>query len=356
METAGPSDQVHSPAIGTRTGRRALATLVAVALLIAVAVFLFRTAVPAEEHWLIRVDSRFEGLIAADARLEEIARGFRLAEGPVWNRGGAYLLFSDLAANAIYKWQAGAGIEMFLQPSGYSGSEPFKGTAPGANGLAFDRMGKLVLCEHGDRRITRIEPNGHKTILVNAYQGKRLNSPNDLVFDSKGNLYFTDPPFGLPKWFDDPARELPFSGIYRLSVNGSLQLLSVDVPAPNGIAIAPSERTLYVSNSDERQPAWFAYDIEANGSLTRGRIFADVPAWAAGRNGPRDGMKVDRAGNVFASGPGGVHVFAADGAYLGSIRLDRATNLAWGEDGSVLYITATNSIYRLQTLTRGSGF
>jgi gluconolactonase len=222
--------------------------------------------------------------------------------------------------------------------------------------MAFDSFGRLVLCEHGDRRVTRLEADGRKTVLVDSYGSKRLNSPNDLVFNTRGDLYLTDPPFGLPALFADPARELEFSGVFRLSVDGTLALLSRDISAPNGIALSPSERTLYISNSDTSQPAWIAFDISDDGSLTNGRVFADTPPWARGKRGARDGMKVDRSGNVFASGPGGIHIFAPDGVHLGSIEVNLPTNVAWGDDGSVLYVTSSTAVFRLQTLTRGSGF
>jgi gluconolactonase len=302
------------------------------------------------------MDPRLDQLLAREAKLERIAGGFGLAEGPVWNKNGGYLLVSDLPSNAIFKWQRGAGLELFLHPSGYSGTVRFEGSAPGANGLAFDLEGRLVVCEHGDRRITRIEVDGSKTVLADRYNGKRFNSPNDLVFGSNGDLYFTDPPFGLPGMFADPRRELVFSGVYKLSAAGVLTLLTADIAAPNGIALSPSESILYVSNADPRQPAWFAYDIADDGSLKNRRVFAITPAGARSRSGPHDGMKVDRSGNVFATGPGGLHVFAPDGSHLGSIDVQDATNVAWGDDGTVLYITTRTAVYRLPTLTKGLGF
>lgn len=320
-------------------------------VLIAFWLAVFRVYLSAGDSRIVRADPRFDRLVATDAKLEQIADGFRTAEGPVWSKKGGYLLFSDLGANSVFKWQRGAGVELFLKPSGYSGSEPFKGDYPGANGLAFDLAGRLVLCEHGDRRITRLESDGRKTLLVDRYKGKRLNSPNDLVFNSRGDLYFTDPPYGLPRGVDDPGKELDFSGVYRLSVDGTLTLLTQTIGAPNGIALAPSEKTLYISDF-----GWSAFDVDDDGSLSNGRIFADLPAWARTRPGVRDGLKVDRSGNVFATGPGGIHVFAPDGTHLGSIKVDDVTNLAWGDDGSVLYITTGSAVYRIQTHTKGIGF
>jgi gluconolactonase len=306
---------------------------------------------------ILRLDPRFDQLAPPDAQLEKIADGFRWVEGPVWNRSGQYLLFSDIPNNAVFKWQQRGGIELFLKPSGYTGSAPFEGKEPGSNGLTFDAAGRLVLCQHGDRRITRIEPDGRPTTLVERYQGKRLNSPNDLVFASNGDLYFTDPPFGLPKLFDDPNKELPFQGLYRLSVDGTLALLAKDIKAPNGIAFSPDERILYVTDVDPDRPAWLAYDVMADGSVANGRVFFDGRRWQKPPYGGPDGLKVDRHGNLFGSRPGGISVFAPDGSLLGGIETGVATsNLAWGEDGSVLYITADTAVFRIQLSTKGARF
>ena|SRR5438094_979456 len=198
----------------------------------------------APEPAIVRLDPRFDELVASEAVLEKIADGIAWAEGPVWNRPGEFLLFSDVPNNSIFKWEPGKGLSLFLKPTGYTGTEPFQGREPGSNGLAFDKQGRLVFCQHGDRRISRLEKNGTKTVLVEKYQGKRINSPNDLVFKSNGDLYFTDPPFGLPKSFDDPKRELDFCGVYRFSKSGKLTLLTKQVQAPNGIACAFPSRSL----------------------------------------------------------------------------------------------------------------
>ena len=306
---------------------------------------------------IIRLDPRFDRLVPRDAAMEKVADGFAWVEGPAWNRKGGYLLFSDIPANSVFKWQEGADVSLFLKPSGYTGEAVFEGREPGSNGLTFDSGDRLVLCEHGDRRIARLEEDGSKTTLADRYEGKRLNSPNDLVFKSNGDLYFTDPPFGLPKAFEDPRKELDFSGVYRLSVGGTLTLLTRDISAPNGIAFSPSEKTLYISNADPNRGVWMAYDVREDGTIANGRVFFDATAWAKTKKGAPDGMKVDREGNLFAAGPGGVHIFAPDGAYLGSIETGVATsNVAWGEDGSVLYITASTAIYRIRLATKGAGF
>lgn len=303
---------------------------------------------------IVRVDPRFDQLFAPDAVIEKVVDGFTWVEGPVWERRGGYLLFSEIPSNSIYKWQEGSEPTLFLRPSGYTGSEPFPGKEPGSNGLAFDPNGRLVMCEHGDRRITRLEADGSKTPLATRYEGKRLNSPNDLVFKSNGDLYFTDPPFGLPKSFDDPAKELPFQGVYRLSEGGKLTLLIKDLRAPNGIAFSPDEKTLYVSNADRERPIWMAYEVETDGTLGKGRVFFDGTEWTKTAPGVPDGMKVDRNGNLFAAAPGGIYVIAPDRTHLGGFITGVATsNCAWGGDGSVLYFTAGSTIYRVRLRTGG---
>jgi len=306
---------------------------------------------------IVRLDPRFDKLVPRDAKLEKIADGFTWVEGPVWNREGRYLLFSDIPKNSVFKWKEGEGVSLFLNPSGYTGSAPFEGQEPGSNGLTFDSGGRLVLCAHGDRRIARLEPDGRKTTLADRYEGKRLNSPNDLVYRSDGSLYFTDPPFGLPKAFDDPRKELPFQGVYRLSTDGRLTLLIKDIKAPNGVAFSPDEKTLYVSDVDPKRAAWLAYDVKDDGTVTNGRVFFDATRWRKDPYFGPDGMKIDRHGNLFGARPGGISVFAPDGTHLGSIETDLPTsNMAWGEDGSVLYVTGGSAIYRIRLGTKGAGF
>jgi gluconolactonase len=295
--------------------------------------------------------------VPPDAVLEKVADGFAWVEGPVWDRKNGHLLFSDIPNNSVFKRQEGTGVSLFLKPSGYTGETPFEGREPGSNGLAFDPEGRLVLCEHGDRRIARLESDGRKTTLADRYKGRRLNGPNDLVFKSNGDLYFTDPPFGLPKGFADPRRELDFSGVYRLSASGQLTLLTREIKAPNGIAFSPDEKTLYISNADSTRAVWMGYDVKDDGTLANGRVFFDATSWARAKKGAPDGMKIDRDGHIFAAGPGGIHVFSPDGTHLGSIEIGVATsNAAWGDDGSVLYITASTAVYRIRLATKGAGF
>jgi gluconolactonase len=306
---------------------------------------------------VVRLDARFDALIPPNTMVEKIADGFAWVEGPVWNRKENYLLFSDVINNTIFKWQAGNSTSVFLKPSGYTGTTPFTGKEPGSNGLAFDSDGRLVMCEHGDRRISRLEVDGRKTMLVDRYQGKRLNSPNDLLFRPNGDLYFTDPPFGLPKAFDDPQKELDFCGVYRRSSNGALTLMTKDLKAPNGIAFAPDGKTVYISNADPTNAIWLAYDVKEDGAFTNGRTFFNATMQAKTKKGLPDGMKIDQDGNLFAAGPGAIYVIAPDGTHLGSFDTGMATaNCAWGNDGSTLYIAAHTALFRVRTNTKGLGF
>jgi gluconolactonase len=303
------------------------------------------------------LDPRFERLVPRGAMLEKIVDDHGWVEGPVWVRDGGYLLFSDVVKNSIYKWKEGEGERVFLQPSGYTGAVPFKGPEPGSNGLALDPTGRLVFAQHGDRRISRREADGDLTVLVDRYQRKRINSPNDLVFSSNGDLYFTDPPFGLPGTFNDPDKELPFQGVYRLGRDGTLTLLTSELSAPNGIAFSPDERTLYVSNADRKRLVWMAFPVESDGTLGRGRLLYDGTESTRTRRGTADGMKVDVHGNVFGAAPGGVYVFTPSGTLLGWFDFGgNVGNVAWGEDGSTLFIAANAAIYRIRLATKGAGF
>ena len=314
-----------------------------------------------------RLDPRLDKLIPKGAKLEKLAEGFLWTEGPVWVKkdgfkGGGYLLFSDIPRNAINAWEEGRGVSVFSAASGYTGAKKRGGVAgdePGSNGLRLDAKGRLVVCQHGDRQVVRFEPKGGQTVLASRYLGKRLNSPNDLVFKSNGDLYFTDPPYGLQKGWDDPARELDFCGVYRVSAkDGTLTLLTKEMSRPNGIAFSPDEKTLYVANSDPKKAVWMAFDVKADGTLGEGRVFYDATKWVGKeRPGLPDGLKVDVAGNLFATGPGGVLVFAPDATYLGRIDTGVPTaNCAFGNDGSTLYVAANHWLCRIQTSTKGLGF
>jgi gluconolactonase len=325
------------------------------------------TVSPAAEKWpmpyaqgkIVRLDPRFDKLIAADAKIEKLSEGHKWTEGPVWNKKESFLLYSDIPNNAIYQYSDAKGDTLFLQPAGYTGKDPFTGKEPGTNGLTYDKDGMLVSCEHGDRRVAKLNADGKtKTTLADKFEGKRFNSPNDLVYHSNGSLYFTDPPYGLPKGADDPARELTWCGVYRLGQDGKVTLLTKEITRPNGIALSPDEKKLYVASSDPDKAIWMVYDVKADGTLANGKVFKDVTPWVKEkRPGLPDGMKVDKDGNLWATGPGGVIVFAPDGTHIGSIETGVPTaNCAFGGDGSTLYVTANTALIRIPTLTKGLGF
>jgi len=302
-----------------------------------------------------RLDPRLDAIVPPGAAVDRVADGIGWAEGPAWDASAGALLFSDVRGNSILRWRPDDGVATFLAPSGYLGKTPFAGREPGSNGLALDAAGRLLVCQHGERRVVRRELGGALTVLADRYAGRRLNSPNDVVVRPDGAVYFTDPPFGLPASFDDPAKELPFQGVFRLAPDGALAAVVEDLRAPNGLAFSPDGKTLYVSNAESERPVWMAYDVRDDGTVGRGRVFADALAYVKPGEGVPDGMKVDRLGNLFAAGPGGVHVFAPDGARLGRIVTGVPTaNVAWGEDGGTLFVAANHEILRLRTATAGA--
>lgn len=309
-----------------------------------------------------RHDPRFDTLIPPGAAMEILAEGFDWAEGPAWNRREGFLLFSDIPPNKVVQWKPGQPAKTFLHPSGYTGAKP-RGGEPGSNGLHFDSQGRLVLLQHGDRRVARLEADGSLVTLADRYDGKRFNSPNDGAFKSNGDFYFSDPPYGLEGNVDDPTKELPFQGVYRLSPGsgqsgqGKVTLLTKDMTRPNGLAFSADEKTLYVANSDPERAIWMAFDVSSDGTLDKGRVFFDATKWVGQKKGLPDGMKVDRQGNLFATGPGGVLVFAPDGTHLGTLATGEATaNCGWGEDGKTLFITADMYLCRIRTATQGAGW
>ncbi len=255
------------------------------------------------------------------------------------------------------KWKEGEGTSVFLKPSGYTGSEADRGQ-PGSNGLLLEAQGRLVLCERGDRRVSRLEKDGKKTTLADRFEGKQLNGPNDAVLRSNGDIFFTDPPFKIENHSDDSARELDSQGIYRISTSGDLTLLTRGVSNPNGIAFSPDEKKLYVACANPEEAVVYVFEVRDDGTIVHQEIFFDATAWVKeGRKGLPGGLKVDRHGNVFATGPGGVHVFAPDGTHLGTIDPgEPTTNCAWGGDGSVLYITGSLHLMRIRTGTRAKEF
>jgi gluconolactonase len=305
---------------------------------------------------VVRLDPRFDSLIAPGTRPEKVVAGHVWLEGPTWDPRQQALVFSDVVKNRLWRWSPGRGTDVLLEASGHAGPAPFAGAEPGSNGTALDLDGRLVVCEHGDRRVTRIEPDGSKRVLAERYQWRRLNSPNDVMVAPNGDVWFTDPPFGLPLAFDDPAKELPFQGVYRLR-GDSLELVIRDLRAPNGVSLSPDQRTLYVSNADRERPVWMAYPIAADGSAGPGREFADARDAVARHAGVPDGLEVDEHGNLWAAGPGGLTVFAPDGSRLGALVTGIATSNAGfgGAGGTTLFVTASSSIWRIETRVRAAG-
>jgi gluconolactonase len=305
-----------------------------------------------------RNDPALDALVAPDAKVEVIGSGFAWSEGPAWRKEGGYLLFSDIPNNTIYRWKEGEGLSVFLRPSGYTEDNPF-GPELGCNALTFDPQGRLVIADQGNRRVVRLNEKGFtKTVLADRYDGKRLNSPNDLVHRSNGDLYFTDPPYGLAGLDSNPHKELKFNGDYRLDTRGRLALIIPDLTFPNGLAFSPDEKILYLQVSDPKNAVWMAYDVLADGTVANGRVFFDANALVrAGKKGLPDGMKVDQKGNIFGGGPGGVLVLSPDGRHLGTIVTGQVTsNCAFGDDGSTLYMTADHYVMRVRLRTKGAGF
>jgi gluconolactonase len=304
-----------------------------------------------------RVDAGLDALLDGDAVMEVLAEEHEWTEGPVWVEDGGYVLFSDIPRNQILKWKEGEGESVYMEPSGYTGEEPFTGSEPGTNGLMLDAAGRLVMCCHGDRLIRRQEKNGELTVLADKHDGKRFNSPNDLVYHSNGDMYFTDPPYGLPKRYNDPAREKDYCGVYRLTADGEVSVQVKGIPRPNGIAMSPDEKILYVGQSNAEAANWHAYDVGADGNLSNERVFFDDTATVGKLKGVPDGMVVDADGNVWATGPGGVLIISPEGKLLGRLLTGEATaNCTFGEDGSTLFITADMYLLRIKTKTKGQGF
>lgn len=303
-----------------------------------------------------RLDPALDALLAPDAAMEKLAEGFSWSEGPVWMRREGWLVFSDVPENTAYRWRAGAGVDVFLKPSGYTGAKR-EGLMEGSNGLTLDHAGHLVLCQHGDRRIARLDDGRGFTTIVERWEGRRFNSPNDLCFSRAGDLYFTDPSYGLdPK---DKA-EIGFQGVFRLARDGAVTAISREMERPNGIALSPDERTLYVANSHDPRPIILAFALRDDGAPSgESRVFFDGSAlMKQGRRGSFDGLKVDIAGNLWATGPGGILVISPAGQHLGTLLTGRATaNCGFGDaDGGTLYITADDLLLRVRTKTRGNGF
>ncbi len=303
-----------------------------------------------------RLDPRIDKLIPLNAKIEVLTSGFTWSEGPAWDKEHDVLLFSDVHENRIIRWKEGEGKSVFMEPSGYTGVVPHP-RGKGSNGLMFDHEGQLLLCEHGDRRVSMLLKDGGKRTVVDNYRGKRFNSPNDLCVASNGDIYFTDPAYGLPEGWDDPRRELDFSGVYLLRKSGELVLLISNLLAPNCICLSPDEKTLYVANADQDWIGFMSYPVNDDGTVGKGKLFYDATADGKKQAGGPDGMRVDTDGNLWATGPGGVYVFSPEGDVLGKIETgERIANCAFGNDGSVLYLTSDMYLCRIQTSVTGLWF
>jgi gluconolactonase len=296
---------------------------------------------------IVRKDPAIDAIVGPNPKIFKLAEGFTFTEGPVWVSALDALLFSDPNDNVIYKYSKDGQLSVFRMPSGYAGPDIAEYRQPGSNGLALDAEGRLTINEHGNRRVSRLEHDGRVTVVADRYEGKRLNSPNDLVYRSDGTLFVTDPPFGLPQAFDDPRKEVPFSGVYAIR-QGSVRLLTTELTGPNGIAFSPGEKYLYVGNWDEKKKVVMRYEVTADGTLANGRVFFDMTG-AAGEDAI-DGIKVDVNGNLYVSGPGGLWVISASGQHLGTIVAPRHVhNMTWGdEDGRTLYLCARDRLYRMR--------
>jgi len=313
----------------------------------------------AEGSRIERLDPALDALIDPNARVEQLADGFAWTEGPVWRRDKGYLLFSDIPHNTVWKWNEAEGLSIYMRPAGYAFGTTPPGRELGTNGLTFDRNGTLVVADHGNRGISRWNDSLFtRTVVVDRFEGKRFNSPNDLVWAPNGDLYFTDPSYGLRGLNKDPAKELPFNGVFRLSASGQLSVVTRDLTFPNGVGLSPDGRTLYIGISDPENPYIMAYDVPADGKFGKGRIFMDGRARVQQKlQGSFDGLKVDAQGNVWSTGPGGILVISPTGKHLGTIVPgDVVANCAFGDDGSTLYMTVNNKLMRVRTKTKGLGF
>lgn len=304
------------------------------------------------------LEARFRALVPAGGAAEVLAEGFTWSEGPVWRPAEGDLLFSDVPENVVYRWAEGDGLSVFLRPASRAFDTDRPGEA-GSNGLGLDAEGRLLLAEHGTRAVTRLGDRFVRDTLAAFYEGRRLNSPNDLVVHSSGALFFTDPPYGLAGHDESPQKELPHNGVYRLDPDGAVTLVVADLSRPNGVVLSPDERTLYVANSDPERAVWMRYPVAADGAVGEGVLFFDATDRVGpDRPGLPDGMAVDAEGNVFGTGPGGVLVFSAAGEHLGTVRTATATaNVAFGGPGGrTLFLTSHGRLLRLPVATRGLGW
>jgi len=299
---------------------------------------------------VVRLHPDFDALVPAGARIEKLSGGFTFTEGPLWRPSGA-LWFSDVVGNVVRQWSPDGTVVELLRPGGYDGNSLPAGGFIGPNGMTAGPAGSVMLCQHGNRRIARIAPDMSVQTLVDTFEGKKLNAPNDLVYRRNGTLFFTDPPYGLPRGDEDPTKELRFNGVFNV-VNGGTVAIITNMTRPNGLAISPDDRTLYVANSDDNNRLWMRYNLAADGSVSNGAVLRDVSKEKD--SGLPDGMKLDAEGRLWATGPGGVWVMRHDGTHLGTIKLpEQPANCAWGDDGRTLYMTAETGLYRLKTSVMG---
>lgn len=302
---------------------------------------------------IIQYDEALSALIDSNTKAEIIAEGYEWSEGSLWIEKNNMLLFSDVPMNTVYKWTEDKGATVYLKPSGYTGTTPSLSKEPGSNGLTLDNSGNLVLCQHGDRKVARMDapldkPEAKFITLAEKFKDKKFSSPNDAVFNSNGELFFTDPPYGLPKQADDPTKETPWNGVYKVKKDGTVILLVDSISRPNGIAFFPGEKRLLVASSDPEKPNWYVFDV-AGDSLVNGKIFYSAAGFDTKWHGLPDGLRIDKNGNVFATGPGGVYIFNSDGKKLGLIKLDNATsNCALSPNEKTLYVTNDMFVLRIK--------
>ena len=295
------------------------------------------------------LDPELQNILDPNQKLEILSEGHDWTEGPLWLETENKLIFSDIPRNSIYSWEPKKGVKEYLKPSGYIG-EDVELSKQGANGLLLNAKGELILCQHGARQVAKMDsplsdPKPLYLAVADKYSGKRLNSPNDAVYDTQGNLYFTDPPYGLPKGTEDPTKELDFQGVFRVDTQGDVQVISQALSRPNGIAFSPDEKQLYVANSDPEKAIWMVYELDADGKVQSEKLFFDATQLVASEKGLPDGLKVNAKGYVFATGPGGVFIFNPSGKHLGTIKTGQATsNCAFNDDETVLFMTADSYV------------
>ena len=299
---------------------------------------------------VVYIKNGMSKIVSKDGKIQKIANGFKFTEGPVWHKDG-YLLFSDIPQNKILKYEPGKGVSTYLENSGFVGTS-IVANGPGSNGLTFDNSGNLIICQHGARQVVKYDRAGNFIPIARQFGGKRLNSPNDVIVMSDGTIYFTDPPWGLPKNADDPAKELDFQGVYRVK-NGNLELVDKELNLPNGIAVSPDESRLYVAESNKGKKLYYKYDLDENGDVINRSLFFDATE-IKDKGGP-DGIKLDKKGNCYFTGPGGVLVINSKGEHLGTIKPpEQPANIGWGgKDGKILYMTCRTGLYAIDLKIEG---